>query len=541
MSRDFSLRENWRIVLLVVIVLLSAVGLFAPVGDSGSANDTVTNASDSAGADDGPTNLQFGLELSGGTRIRAPMIGTTAEDVGFNGSDSRAQNDLEQALTTELSLSAQDVSVTPTSQDGGTVEVFSENVTQEELASALQNQGKDVQTDDIRNGVTDQTLEDAEDVLDRKVQGAGLSGGDASISRSATGDEAFIVVEVPNQQPEEVIDLIDERGTVLVAAHFPENGTYRDVPMFTQDDFTSQPVNEQNGRPSVPITLTNEQAARNFSETMQTAGFTSQEGLDNCRYQADQNDSGYCIYTVSNGKVGPNGTITEGEIVSAASMQSGGLPQSIESGTFIDNPEFRITAANTSEAQNLRLNMQAGAMPTTLDIDGGTSTYIQPSLAGRFKLLSLVTGLLTMLAVGGVVAYRYREPRIALPMVMTAAAEVFILLGFAAAIDLAIDLSHIAGFIAVIGTGVDDLVIIADEILQQGDVSTNRVFRSRFRKAFWVIGAAAATTIVAMLPLAALSLGDLQGFALVTIVGVLIGVLVTRPAYGDVIRNLVLD
>jgi preprotein translocase subunit SecD len=35
-----------------------------------------------------------------------------------------------------------------------------------------------------------------------------------------------------------------------------------------------------------------------------------------------------------------------------------------------------------------------------------------------------------------------------------------------------------------------------------------------------------------------LSLGDLQGFAIVTIVGVLIGILVTRPAYGDVLRSL---
>jgi len=107
-------------------------------------------------------------------------------------------------------------------------------------------------------------------------------------------------------------------------------------------------------------------------------------------------------------------------------------------------------------------------------------------------------------------------------------------------VSLPLDLSHIAGFIAVIGTGVDDLVIIADEIMQQGDVSTSRVFESRFRKAFWVIGAAAATTIVAMSPLAVLSLGDLQGFAIVTIVGVLIGVLITRPAYGDILRILVL-
>jgi preprotein translocase subunit SecD len=56
-----------------------------------------------------------------------------------------------------------------------------------------------------------------------------------------------------------------------------------------------------------------------------------------------------------------------------------------------------------------------------------------------------------------------------------------------------------------------------------------------------VIGAAAATTIIAMSPLAVLSLGDLQGFAIVTIVGVLLGVLVTRPAYGDILRNVVLE
>ena len=83
-------------------------------------------------------------------------------------------------------------------------------------------------------------------------------------------------------------------------------------------------------------------------------------------------------------------------------------------------------------------------------------------------------------------------------------------------------------------------MIIADEILQS-DVKTGRVFQSRFRRALWVIGAAAATTIVAMSPLAVLSLGDLQGFAIVTIVGVLIGVLITRPAYGNVLRRLVTD
>ncbi len=78
----------------------------------------------------------------------------------------------------------------------------------------------------------------------------------------------------------------------------------------------------------------------------------------------------------------------------------------------------------------------------------------------------------------------------------------------------------------------DDLIIIADEVMQQGTLS-GRVFQSRFRKAFRVIGAAAATTIVAMSPLMVLSLGDLSGFAVITFVGVLVGVLVTRSVDGE--------
>ncbi len=162
-------------------------------------------------------------------------------------------------------------------------------------------------------------------------------------------------------------------------------------------------------------------------------------------------------------------------------------------------------------------------------------------MASKFKLYSLLAGIAAVLAVSGVVFIRYGKKEVALPMILTALSEVFILLGFAAAISLPLDLSHIAGFIAVIGTGVDDLIIIADEVMSEGKVSSSRVFQSRFRKAFWVIGAAAATTIIAMSPLAVLSLGDLQGFALITILGVLIGVLVTRPAYGDILRYLLTD
>jgi preprotein translocase subunit SecD len=537
-----NIRENWRILLLVIIVIVSAVALFAPTGSSGASAST---SNSTAGANnsvlgDGPTNLDFGLELSGGTRIRTSLTGMTAENVKFNLSNDSG---FERTVANKLGVATQDVAVRAQSQDGGTVEVFDKNVTKTEFAQALQSLGKDVQKSDIHKGVTQQTRETAVNVLDRKIKGAGLAGGDAFIARSATGDSSYIVVEVPGKTPEQVTDLVDEQGTVQIVAHFPvqKNNTtvYRNVSLFTQEGIAGIGTITQRGEPAVPVTLTKD-AGRNFSHAMRVFGFTSPQGIQSCRYQPQSNtsDTGYCIYTVVNGEV-VNGTITEGRIVFGASMGRGRLVSQINNRQFVKDPSFQISAGNTSQAQRLRLNLQAGALPTELDI--GTASFIQPSLADKFKTYSLITGLIALLAVAGVVSFRYREPRVALPMIATATSEVFILLGFSAAIGLALDLSHIAGFIAVIGTGVDDLVIIADEILQQGDVSTGRVFRSRFRKAFWVIGGAAATTIIAMSPLAALSLGDLRGFAIVTIVGVLVGVLITRPAYGDVLRNLIME
>jgi preprotein translocase subunit SecD len=525
------IRENWRLVLLSFLLVLSTVALFVPFG--GGAGAPGTNATDAN--ETSPTQLRFGLELSGGTRIRAPVVGMTAEDVQIP-TDGSAARDLETTLASRLNVSLSDVRV---DAGDGTVEVFADpddgNVTRAEFAAALQAEGYDASESDIRDGVTDETLQQMERTLDDKINTGGLSGGDASIVTPADpSEEKLVVVEVPNAGREEVLDLIGDRGQVQIVAHFPvrENGTtsYRDVPLFDQDGITDvQSARQGQGTepPYVPITLT-EEAAGNFSNAMTRFGFTGQ-GVSACRYEQNASDAGYCLYTVR-----------DGNIVYAASMGPG-LAEIIRNDEFVVQRSFRTTASNFSEAQRLQFDLQAGALPANLDIDDGSTTFVAPALAQDFKLFSLITGFVAILAVSGVVFLRYREPGVAAPMVLTAASEVFILLGFASAIGLALDLSHIAGFIAVIGTGVDDLIIIADEILQEGDVKTGRVFESRFRKAFWVIGAAAATTIIALSPLAVLSLGDLQGFAIVTIVGVLIGVLVTRPAYGNILRNLVLD
>jgi preprotein translocase subunit SecD len=518
-----NVRENWRLVLLSLLLVLSSVALFVPLGGGAGGSG--------GGFVDTDTTLQYGLELSGGTRIRAPVVGMHVDQVQPP-TDPGAIRDQEAQLASRLNVSLSDVRITPSQ---GTIEVFAEpddgNVTKAEFAAALGSLGYDVDEGDVDDGVTQATLDQMERTLDDKINRGGLTGGDASVVRPP-GDEPLILVEVPNADRSEVLELIGSRGQVQIVAHFPvqRNGTteYRNVPLFDQDGIQSV-QNAQQGQgtqpPFVPITLEPE-AAENFSNAMQQFGFTN-EGISACRYSQNESDAGYCLYTVR-----------DGNVVFAASM-SPGLAEIIRNGEF--DGGFQTTASNFSDAQRLQLDLQAGALPSNLDVNDGTSFFLEPSLAEEFKLFSLVTGFVAVLAVAGMVFFRYREPGVAAPMILTAAAEVFILLGFATAIGLALDLSHIAGFIAVIGTGVDDLIIIADEILQEGEVKTGRVFESRFRKAFWVIGAAAATTIIALSPLAILSLGDLQGFAIVTIAGVLIGVLVTRPAYGNILRNIVLE
>ena len=524
------IREHWRVWLLIVFVLVSTVGLFAPLGDRGGVTGPAEGEEDIAGSQ--YTNLQFGLELSGGTQVRAPFVGMTVSGLDFGADEER---EIEATLQEELGLTSSDVRA---DAESDTVEVFDDsvagNTTRTEFADALSAAGYDAAESDVEMGVTSDTRDGVEDVLNERLRQRGLGGGSAS-QVTAPGQQ-YMVVEVPGANRSEVINLIGDRGQVEVWALYPsDNGTYETASLLDQSDLAEVGgARQERGDTFVPIQL-DEEAGQRFGDAMRQNGF-DQQGGTRCNYNLDQpleenmnDEPGRCLLT-----------LLDGEVVFAAGIAPD-LASSFSSGAFDEDPSYRTTTTSFEDARELEINMRAGALRTNLDIENrGTTFFLLPSLAEQFKPLSIVTGAAAVLAVALTVFLRYRRPEVAAPMLLTAAAEVYILLGFAAAVNLPLDLSHIAGFIAVIGTGVDDLVIIADEIMQQGDVSTSRVFESRFRKAFWVIGAAAATTIIAMSPLAVLSLGDLQGFAIVTIVGVLIGVLITRPAYGDILRILVL-
>jgi len=512
------LRDNWRIVMLTIFLVASGVALFAP----------------GIGASDGPTNLRYGLDLDGGATVRAPLQGMHVTDVGF---DPDRTTDIERSLANEFELDAIDVNAVPSTNGTGAVELYTSNVSKTPFLDALRNAGVSLSEDvEVRPGVTTQTRQTVVETLQRKVNRGGLTGGSVSVIQPVGGGQPFIVVEVPGATEAEVKQRVQDRGVVQIVAEVDpagENTTRTNTTVLTGEGIAGiQSARSRENAPGVyevPVTV-EDTAARRFAQDMRDTGFVTGNGPENCDRSTDNTKPGsYCLLQ-----------ILDGEIVQSNGIDSG-LASSINNGEWEEDPTFTIGAGSLETAREVEISLQVGALPTQLDISGqGETEFISPSLAEEFKSLALITGLMAWIGVAVMVFLRYKRVRVAIPMLFTAIAEVFILLGFASVVGLALNLSHIAGLIAVIGTGVDDLVIIADEILQQGDVATGRVFQSRFRKAFWVIGAAAITTIIAMSPLAVLSLGELTGFAIVTIVGVLIGVLITRPAYGDILRNLVL-
>lgn len=189
-----------------------------------------------------------------------------------------------------------------------------------------------------------------------------------------------------------------------------------------------------------------------------------------------------------------------------------------------------------SKAKELQIHLREGALPVAVKIIG--SGQVPAKLGEQFRIQLLIAGLFALLMVSLVIFLRYRQKGILVPMLVTSVSEVFMILGFASLVGWQLDLASIAGIIAVIGTGIDHLVIITDEVLYEGSLPPTKVYLSRISKAFGIIIAAAATTIVAMTPLVFMGFGSLKGFAITTIVGVLIGVLIARPAYGRVIKEV---
>ena len=354
-----------------------------------------------------------------------------------------------------------------------------------------------------RDGTTKETMQMTIDVLNNKL-GNGLGVKDLPIR--AVGNE-YIDIDFAGVELNEARALVETPGrfemrlqtTGSETVHVLYGNSIESVGVVGQDP--------SSGVYHVPFTL-NEEGARALQQTAVSVGAT----------------------------VNPNAhyliMLLDDEIVYSAPLSSSAAAQ------LNTYPIYSWQAGINSreDARELQIHLRAGALPVNVEIIG--SGQVEATLGQGFLKGAIIIGIIAMMIVSLVVYNRYKRLEIAIPMVMTSFSEVVLLLGLSILIRQDLDLASIAGIIAVIGTGIDHLVIITEEVVHEGKTPSDKIYSARITKAFTIIFGAAATTIIAMSPLVFLGFGALKGFAITTIAGVFIGVLIARPAYSAILRYI---
>ncbi|MBU4534428.1 MAG: preprotein translocase subunit SecD [Euryarchaeota archaeon] len=354
---------------------------------------------------------------------------------------------------------------------------------------------------ELEEPVDDATMNTVTSVLDRRLNIFGVR----DVTVRASGNQN-VLVEIAGVQPNEVSEIIGSPGKF-------EAKIGNETALRGTDIVNVQPYQITGTQWSVPFKISTE-GAREFAE-------------------------------IARGKAGqPVDMYLDDELISSPELDPG-----LATGTA--STEVQITGTEPTreqaeiKAKEIQTVLQSGALPVQVKIVGVSS--VSAELGEEFVQGALIAGLLAVITISAIILIRYRAPILVIPIMFTVLAEVILILGFASIIRWNMDLAALAGIIAAVGTGVDDQIIITDEVLKGRKVKERRSSgtRMKIKNAFFIIFAAASTLIAAMLPLAYVGfsrgytgIGMLSGFAFTTIIGVIMGILITRPVYAKFIETM---
>jgi len=474
------LLKTWQVALLVILLIASVFLIYPHIED-----DKFT------------TNLQYGLDLSDGTWLQMEF---QAEVVGFETERPAGEflGDLQKKLDAEIYLI-----------DDEKMEIR-KFIPRDQLENIFAESGGRLTSYD--KGVSKETAEQVKKILEDKLNALGTKDAKVNPLTGLSGVSQYVRVELAGVSLSQAKEIVGKQGRFEIRVHTTGNATehilYGDA-INTVGVPTQQPPGGNAW--GVSFTFTEEGAAQFRDGAIKYGATTTPD-----QHYLDM--------------------LLDGNVVYSA-------PLSADLAAQIQVEPIRELYASTgsgeaglNDAKNLEIHLRAGALPVEVKVAG--SGYVPAALSDYFKTMAVIVFIVAAIAVGIVIFFRYREPAIVLPMIGINMSEIVILLGIAALIQQQLDLAAIAGLIAVLGTGIDQLVIITDEILHEGKVPSPNIYQKRLTRAIGIIMVSAATVIIAMLPLALMDLSTLRGFAIITILGVLIGVLVTRPAYGKIIMAI---
>lgn len=364
------------------------------------------------------------------------------------------------------------------------------------------------------------------DVMNKRMNIYGLADIKIRPAKDLDGTR-FVLIEIAGATREEVKDLISKQGVfeAKIGDETVFEGGKKDIPYVCRDDGSCAVIESCN-------TQSPEVAYCNFR-------FAITLSADAAKKHATITDKLEINYSGTNAYLSkPLDLYLDGKLVDtlliSEDLKGEETTQISISGS--GNGATEELAYNDAVAgmNNLQTVLITGSLPHKLDIV--KMDTISPMMGKAFIKNAFMAGFLALFVVGIVVYIRYRKFKIVLPMAFTSISEVVLILGFAALFKWNLDLAAIAGIIAAVGTGIDDQIIIVDEVLKQRIRVLN--WKEKIKRAFFIIFSAYATTVVAMLPLLFAGAGLLKQFAITTIAGVTIGVLITRPAFASIVEKV---
>ncbi len=207
------------------------------------------------------------------------------------------------------------------------------------------------------------------------------------------------------------------------------------------------------------------------------------------------------------------------------------LSPSITSGTSI-GIRYLITGTSKNkaieEAREIASLLKGGGIPYNLEIIGTTNI---PAVFGELSLFYSIIGIiLSVLAVGLFASIRYGNLKIATIMMFISVLEIIILLAIVGRFTL--DLAAIVGLIAAAGVSIDAQIIITDFRLRR---------KENFEYVYKIVRNNVTIAIMVMFPLLLLASIEVVGFAIIAIISYLMGYLLSRGVYNELLDKYVLN
>lgn len=503
------LNYNWKIWLLITFIVLSLIMIFGIPLTFFQKGVLVTSVN--------PNSLEFQ------DGIRSGQIITSV-----NGQSIETLEDYSKIIQ-ETFISGENVKLTLTTKEAEVI-LFSNsapNLTVSEIPKTNIKVGLDLAGGSRalvkakEKSLLDSEANELADVIANRLNVYGLE--DIKVDRiTDLSGENFVRIEIAGTTPEDVKSLISEQGK------FEAKIGNETVFVGGEKDITSVVRSGQNAL----VESCNQDSSGTYYCNFRFSIFLSQNAAEKhaqATTNLDVNVTAEGNFLSQRLDLYLDDTLVDSLLISEG-LKGRATTQISISGSGTGETEEQAYENARKEMNRLQTVLITGSLPYELELV--KLDTISPSLGNEFIKSIVLAGIAALIAVSLIVFIRYRNIKSSLALLLTSFSEVLIILGIASFIKWNLDLPSIAGILATIGTGIDQQLIILDETHDKA-IS----IKQRLKRAFAIIFGAYLTAVVAMIPLYWAAAGFFKGFAITTIIGITAGILVTRPAFAEIIKN----